>query len=184
VKANRNNYEVIVTQTKTPHWKKVAFDSTVRFDTKVSDLNSYIMCHSPIRQEEYCVELKNIPSFVSVHLVRHKIGVEHYVLSNRDDRHGDPDADRFSPINHTMFINAEALITLANKRLCNKAHKETKYIVGMIKNEINKKNHDLALCMVPNCVYRNGLCPELKGGCKQLDNIMEEYSYYKELFNV
>ncbi len=36
MKANRSNYEVIITETKSRHWKKVAFDSTVRFDTKVS----------------------------------------------------------------------------------------------------------------------------------------------------
>lgn len=38
--------------------------------------------HSPIRTQLFWIEMLNIPTFVSVHLVRHKIGVEHFVQSN------------------------------------------------------------------------------------------------------
>ncbi len=41
--------------------------------------------HSPIRTLMFTIKLE-IPYFVSVHFVRHKFGIEHYVQSQRDDR--------------------------------------------------------------------------------------------------
>lgn len=181
MKANRNNYEVTITETKARSWKKKAFDSTVRFDTKVCDSDSYMMEHSPIRVEEYCVELKGIPLFVASHLVRHGIGVDPFMLSQRDDRNG-VDYGRWTPTNHTMFMNAQALINMSKVRLCNKSHKETVYIMNLIKEVMQKKNYILAQFMVPTCVYRNGLCPEGKNTCGKKKSIMKKYSYYKELF--
>lgn len=42
--------------------------------------------HSPIRCLQFRIRLENLPYWVSVHLVRHKIGVEHFVTTQRDDR--------------------------------------------------------------------------------------------------
>jgi hypothetical protein len=182
LKANRNNYEIIITETKSRHWKKVAFDSTINGNTNISDKNSYILEHSPIRTEEYCIEMKNIPTFVSVHMIRHKIACEHFVQSMRNDRGGNDKEDRWTPVLHTMFLNAEALINIARKRLCNASHEETIYIMKMIKQEVIRKNHDLGQMLVPNCVYRNGLCKEIHKPCGQKNKIMKEYAYYKELF--
>lgn len=42
--------------------------------------------HSPIRTQLFYIQLIGIPTFVSVHLVRHKHGVEHFIQSKRDDR--------------------------------------------------------------------------------------------------
>ena len=42
--------------------------------------------HSPIRCLQFRIRLENLPYWVSVHLVRHKIGVDHYVTTQRDDR--------------------------------------------------------------------------------------------------
>ena len=182
MRANRNNYEVKITETKSRQWKKVAFDSTTRADTDISDLSSYILEHSPIRVEEYCIELKNIPVFVSTHYIRHTIGINPYVLTQRDDRQGVDEDGRWEETNHTMFVNAEAIMNIARKRLCLTSHKETVYIMNLIKKEMHKKNPDLAKMLVPNCVYRNGLCKEGRGSCGKLDSIMKKYSYYKELF--
>ena len=41
--------------------------------------------HSPIRTLMFTIKL-TIPYYVSTHFVRHKIGVEHYVQSQRNDR--------------------------------------------------------------------------------------------------
>lgn len=184
MRANRNNYEIIVTETKSRFWKKKAFQSTVRFESNVSDLTSYIYEHSPIYQEEYCVELLNIPVFVSTHILRSGPGTYDYILTQRDDRGGCDEDGRWEQTNHCLFINAAALITLAKKRLCLKSHKETIYIMKLIKEEIEKINPDLSKVMVPSCVYRNGLCQELKNTCGYKDEMMEKYSYYKDLFKV
>jgi len=120
--------------------------------------------HSPIRTQIFWVELKDIPTFVSVHLVRHKIGVEHFVLSRREDRGGGPNSqsNRLTPINHSMLINAESLINMSRKRLCGKASKETQEVMNLIKEGVSKCDEVLAKYMMPECHYRNMYCPELK----------------------
>ena len=108
----------------------------------------------------FAVEMKDIPSFVSTHLVRHKIGVEHFVQSNRADRGGNAHADRNTLINHLMVLNAQALITMARKRLCSKASLETQEIMATIANKIHEVDAALAMCMLPECEYRGG-CTEM-----------------------
>lgn len=126
------------------------------------DFAEMLQCeHSPIRTQLYKLEMIGIPTFVSVHLVRHKYGVDHFVTSNRDDR-GVKDVDRNTPVNHTMYINAQALITMARKRLCWKSHNKTVGIKNRICKAIKKVDPVMASFMVPECVYRNGLCPEVK----------------------
>lgn len=117
--------------------------------------------HSPIRCMLFWIEMYDIPSFVSVHFVRHKIGVEHYVKSLRDDRCGTGDETRNSPVNHAMLINAQALINMARKRLCGKAHKETQRVMQEIFRGVYEADPYLADYMVPECEYRGGVCHEL-----------------------
>lgn len=160
-----------------------AFNTTVRFDSKVSLENAYKMMHSPIRTQEFLIQLIDIPTFVSVHLVRHKIGVEHFVLTNRNDR-GGVVANRNTPVNHTMKINAESLITLARKRLCFKSHIETVKVMSLIKKEIKLIDPALYKFMVPDCVFRNGICAEGRFTCGKKKAIMDRYSYYAKIFEV
>ena len=116
--------------------------------------------HSPIRCSIFWIELLDIPTFVSVHFVRHKIGIEHFVMSNRDDRGGKGIVTRESLVNHGMLVNAQALINMARKRLCFKAHKEVIRIFTELRNKIAEVDKDLAKYMVPECCYRRG-CHEL-----------------------
>lgn len=118
--------------------------------------------HSPMRTQLFWITLENIPTFVSVHLVRHKIGVEHFVKSNRPDRNGgNTKIDRNTPVNHGMLINAEALINMAKKRLCHQASIETRKLMIRIKLAVEDVDPDLAKRMVPMCEYRGGVCHEL-----------------------
>jgi hypothetical protein len=117
--------------------------------------------HSPMRTQIFWLELLGVKSCISVHLVRHGIWNQPYVESNRPDRGGSEKVDRDTPVNHGMFINAQALINMARKRLCGKAHKETTEVMEMIKDAVRTVDPDLADFMVPECVYRNG-CHELK----------------------
>ncbi len=134
---------------------------TINAESKMTLGKIYKCEHSPMRTQMFVVEMIDIPTFVSVHFVRHKIGVEHFVKSNRDDRGADFVADRNTPVNHMMFLNAEALITLAKKRLCYKAHEQTVVVMNEIKREVKRVDEDLARHMVKSCLYRNG-CNELK----------------------
>lgn len=116
--------------------------------------------HSPLRTQLFWIRMDSIPTFVSVHCVRHKIGVEHFVGTNRADRGGDPGAGRYTPINHSVLVNAESLINMSRKRLCFQASEETRRVMLQIKEAIRHVDPDLADYMVPNCVYRGGLCVE------------------------
>lgn len=117
--------------------------------------------HSPMRALIFSVEMIDIPTFVSVHLVRHTQGISHFVKSNRDDR-GGVDADRNTPINHLMILNSQALINMARKRLCYQAHEKTVEVMQMIKEAVEQIEPELSKRMVAECIYRGGYCHELK----------------------
>lgn len=143
-----------------------ACEMTMHGQTSKASLDKlYKAEHSPIRTQLFWIELVGIPTFVSVHFVRHKIGVEHFVKSMRDDLYIDPDdyskVDRNTPLHHGMFINAQSLIQLSRKRLCLKSHHVTGGWMQRIRKQVRKVDEDLYRYMVPECVYRNGYCPEM-----------------------
>lgn len=119
--------------------------------------------HSPIRTLEFCFRLTNIPSWVSVHLVRHVHAVP-FVKSQRNDRQKKYDrtkAPQDSPVDMCYFVNAEELMTIANKRLCNQASAETRMLVSMMCKAVEEVCPEFKGLLVPLCEYRNGLCTEM-----------------------
>jgi hypothetical protein len=103
-----------------------------------------------------------IPAYVSTHLVRHSVtGQLHFVGTHRDDRGGDKEANRHTPLDHRMILNAQHLIDMSRKRLCFQASMDTLRVMTKIKDEVDKVDPVLAQYMVPNCIYRRG-CHELK----------------------
>lgn len=133
--------------------------------------------HSPVRVRYFWIELHEIPTFVSVHLTRHKIGVDHFVQSMRDDRGGKGDdvVTRNTPVNHGLMINAQAIITMSRKRLCLASSKKTVAVWSKLRREMAEVDKDLADFMVPECVYRNGVCPEFKECKPGLAKVMKAY---------
>lgn len=117
--------------------------------------------HSPIRTLMFTIRL-TIPYFVSVHLVRHKIGIEHYVQSQRNDRQTNYDrelAPQNSMVSHIIDVNAEQLMFMARRRLCGQADVTTRYVMAKICKEVEKVNPEFKGFLVPNCEYRHE-CPE------------------------
>lgn len=160
------DYNVKVTAVKLTDVSLINRACSFTVDKEVSVKDIYKMYkseHSPIRTQMFWIEMINIPTYVSVHIVRHKIGVEHYVKSNRPDRGGSDMVDRNTPVNHAMVINAQSLINMARKRLCSKASVETQEVMHMILNAVREVDVPLATAMVVDCVYRMG-CYEF-GGC-------------------
>lgn len=136
--------------------------------------------HSPIRLMRYIIHLTDIKTFISVHLVRHSKFAEHGVLSKRDDLRPDPNEQisRNTPVNHCIETNAQELINISRKRLCYKSHKETVAVWKKITKQIKKVEPDLYPFLVPECVYRNGICPEFKECKPTLQGVMKAYNYY------
>jgi hypothetical protein len=117
--------------------------------------------HSITRSQIFSVQLIDVPTFVSVHLVRH-VTTTPFVRSNRLDRGGNGKEDRYTPVNHRFIANAESILHIARRRLCFKASPETREVVLVLREKMKEIDPDLAYYMVPNCVYRGGLCPEPK----------------------
>lgn len=155
--------EIKVTKLTDISLMQKACSYTINKESKMSLDKIYKCMHSPLRTQEFFVEMINIPTFVSVHLVRHNIGITHYVKSNREDRPGyTGDLGREQPVSHAFIANAEALINMSHKRLCTTTHAKTKLVMENIKYEVEKVDPDLAKYMVPQCYFRGGICPELK----------------------
>ena len=91
--------------------------------------------------------------------------------------------DRYAPTDLAFICNAEALINMAHKRLCAKASKETRDIVALLAAEVGKVDADLAKHLVPQCMYRGGICPEPKGcGYNRTELFAKGLEQYKKLF--
>ena len=119
--------------------------------------------HSPIRKLHIGWKWSGLKYWVSVHLVRHKYGIEHFVSTQRTDRTGisRDEMPQNSLVNHECEANAQALINISRKRLCSCASPETRQAWQQVKSEIALVEPELASVMVKECVYRNGLCPEM-----------------------
>lgn len=119
--------------------------------------------HSPIRTLMFTVRME-VPYWVSVHFVRHKYGVEHYVTSQRNDRQDAYDR-RYAPqdalVTHIMDINAQELIHMAGMRLCGQASKETRDAMLDICAAVREVNPEFGTFLVPKCVMHGG-CNEFK----------------------
>ena len=139
--------------------------------------------HSPIRLVEYDWTWEQIRQWVTAHLVRHHEGCEKFVHSQRADRRELPiERDKMpqGAVNDMdMTANAQALINISRKRLCNCASPETRKAWQQVKEEIRKIDPVLADKMVPECLYR-GFCPEWMNSCgysktKKYQEDLEKY---------
>lgn len=127
--------------------------------------------HSPIRLVEYDFSIEGIRQWVSVHLVRHHVGCEKFVHSQRTDRNEllygvDRDSLPQGMENDMdMTCNAQALINISRKRLCRGcASAETREVWEGVIRELSKVDRVLASKCVPECIYR-GFCPEFDRCC-------------------
>lgn len=92
-------------------------------------------------------------------------------------------SDRYTKVNLLLFANAQAFIDMAKLRLCSKASAETQSLFNTIKAEIAKVDPDLAPFLVRKCVYRGGICCELKCcGFNKTETFRRQLESYKALF--
>lgn len=151
-------------------WMKQCTLGTAGKDTSSppsSDLTRKLLAarHSPIRELTFSYVIRNIPYWVSVHLVRHHVGFQPYVESQRNDRQSKYDrnkAPQDASITMRITLNAEALLTLANKRLCMKASPETREVVKEMCRLAEEKVPELHEFLVPMCDYHGGICYEVQ----------------------
>lgn len=137
--------------------------------------------HSPIRKIKFSWRWE-LPYWVSVHFCRHKIGIEHFVKTQRTDRTGVDRSElpQGALVTHECEADAQALINISRKRLCTCASPETRQAWKLVKDEVAKTEPELASCMVRECVYR-GFCPEMFGcGYDKTEAFKEELEKYRK----
>ncbi len=130
--------------------------------------------HSPIRTLMFTIKL-TIPYFVSVHLARHKIGIEHFVQSQRNDRQSNYDrelAPQNTMVNHIIDVNAEQLMFMARRRLCKQSDPTTRYVMCKICMAVKEVNPEFIPFLVPNCKYLHE-CPEFVS-CGYYDHLISD----------
>lgn len=132
--------------------------------------------HSPIRELKFVFYLTDIPYWVSVHLCRH-VHAQPYVKTQRNDRQNDYDrnsAPQDALVDMMWSMNAEELITIANKRLCYQASQETRQLVKMICKEVLKVCPEFTKELVPMCIRNGFICHEMFpcGKCEVPDEDM------------
>lgn len=126
--------------------------------------------HSPIRAMMWRISVENVPYFAAMHLVRHKVGCEWFVSSQRSDLTG---ADRGvkpqdSPVSLTLVANAAALLCISRERLCSRADAATRTVWSEVCRKVGEIDRFLGDYLAPKCV-RLGFCPE-DGGCGLIDH--------------
>lgn len=118
--------------------------------------------HSPIRKLNFSFYIE-CPYWVSVHLCRH-VHAQPYISTQRNDRQTNYDRNSARQDQTVCMIwdmNAEEFMVIANKRLCNKASKETQEVVKKMCELAIKRCPEFATQLVPMCVRERG-CHEMK----------------------
>ena len=137
--------------------------------------------HSPIRSLIYCFKITNLKSWVATHLVRHHVGVEKWVRTQRTDRTGinRDELPQGAEVEMELEANAQALINMSRKRLCSQASPETREVMEAIKKEVSERDKFMAEVMVKECIYR-GYCPEM-WSCNydKTENFQKELDQYR-----
>ena len=146
--------------------KECTLNTVGKFSTKLPTeqwMQKLILAeHSPLRELWFGVKM-TIPSYVSVHFVRHHIGVNHYVQSQRNDRQSNYDrtkAPQDAMVSHIMSVNAQELVFMAHKRLCGQADPYTRKVMQEIVRQVVEIDPKFKEVLVPLCGYRNGKCTE------------------------
>lgn len=162
--------KVTMSESPTPHdWKEVYRRAMVTVGSeRVKDPDQewkhaiLKAKHSPIRRLFFSFYIE-CPYWVSVHLVRH-IHAQPYVRSQRNDRQSKYDRTK-APQDETVEMiwdmNAEELMTIAEKRLCGKASPETREVVEAMCRRVEQVYPEFKGLFAPHC-KKYGCCIEMK----------------------
>lgn len=118
--------------------------------------------HSPIRSGHLIINVYNVPSFVITHFVRHHEGFQPFVASFREDRCKYDEVPNRNTLQNMRFDgNFQSFINVSRKRHCFCASYETREVWKAIMSAVKEYEPELEDRCVKECVYRNGLCPEM-----------------------
>lgn len=125
--------------------------------------------HSSDRAVKYRVFVEDIKYYGHVHIIRHNVGVEPHVYSQRDDNGTQLTTDRDNIpqgalINMCLDINVQAIVTMARKRMCHKSHRVCQDFMKKLKCSLiyegDAYDKVLGNLMMPPCSWWRGYCAE------------------------
>lgn len=138
--------------------------------------------HSPIRGLIYCFKITGLKSWVATHFARHHVGIEKWIRTQRSDRTGinRDELPQGAEVEMEIEANAQALINMSRKRLCNQASPETREVMEAMKKEVSKRDEFLSRVMVRECIYR-GFCSEINPcGYDKTEQFKKELEEYRD----
>ena len=140
--------------------------------------------HSPIRRGVISWKWDNIPFYVMGHFVRHHVGCTPYVATSREDRTDILREERkqTDSVSMQMDANIQALIDMAEKRLCTQSDKVTREYMEALKDEIAKYDETIGWALAPSGIYKCG-CPEKFGNCTYCTSILKQMPQ-EDLFDI
>lgn len=105
---------------------KLSCETTIDRLCNPSLKRMYASEHSPVRTQMFYIECKNIPLFVSTHLLRHHVGSQPFALTHRVDRDGAKDN-----LNHYLDKLYELKDLFFNKQIKEENFRENfnKYLI-------------------------------------------------------
>jgi hypothetical protein len=127
--------------------------------------------HSSARTVKYRIFIEDIPYYAHVYLIRHHVGFEPHVFSQRDDKGELDKTDRDDklqsvPISMLYDANAPAILNIAQKRLCYKSHRVIQDAMRKLKCAFVYEGDDydkvLGRLMQRPCSWWQGYCSEPK----------------------
>ena len=135
--------------------------------------------HSPIRIMSVYARFTDIPYFVSTHLVRHHIGIEKWVKTQRTDRTGVDRSEipQGALVDMSIYLNLQAIINISRKRCCDGASKETNQIWELFLKELYKQMPEMKPFCLRECEYRGG-CTETFSPCGFME--MKKFNFGEE----
>ena len=138
--------------------------------------------HSPIRKLKVSWKWQDLMFWVSVHFVRHHIGIEHFISTERTDRTGinRNELPQKNFVLHECEANAQAMINVSRKRLCMQASEETREAWKAVLAKTKHYESALVKSCVRDCVYR-GYCYEFKScGYSKTQAYRNELAEYRK----
>lgn len=170
----KSDWEEVVDSARVTIWKgSLGKEPSVEFKKRM-----IISEHSPLRELAFVVDIEGVKSWVATHFVRHHIGVEKYVSTQRDDRINKAverdNRGQGELVNMRLSLNAQALINISKERLCHQASIDTQLVWRSVLRGVGEIDKELAQACVPKCIYR-GFCPEgsqAKQNCRYSDKAL------------
>ena len=127
--------------------------------------------HSSARSVNYRFYVEDIPYYAHVYLIRHHVGFQPHVLSQRDDEGKRETTERDEkpqnvPISMLFDVNSSALMQIAQRRLCYKSHRIVQEVLEKIKCSLiytgDSYDKVLGKLLMRPCSFYKGYCPEPK----------------------